>query len=89
LVTAKHVVINDLGLAEDLCIFVNVKEGHLRVIKISEIKDRFHIKWMVHENKDVDLTIIPFPIHKETSAKRIQRDMISGIDQASLLDDVF
>ena len=45
LVTAKHVVINDAGLAEDLCIFVNDKEGHLRVIKISEIKDRFHTEY--------------------------------------------
>jgi hypothetical protein len=43
----------------------------------------------VHENKDVDLAIIPFPIHKETSTKRIQRNLISGIDQVSLLDDVF
>jgi hypothetical protein len=89
LVTAKHVVINDSGLTKDLCIFVNDKEGQLSVIKVAEIKDRFNTEWMVHKNKDVDLAIIPFPIHKETSTKRIHRNMISSIDQISLLDDVF
>jgi hypothetical protein len=83
------VVVNDSGLTKDLCIFVNGREGQLSVIKTAEIKDRFNTEWMVHKNKDVDLAIIPFPIHKETSTKRIHRNMISSIDQISLLDDVF
>jgi V8-like Glu-specific endopeptidase len=88
LVTAKHVVINP-RITEDLCIFVNDRDGHLSIIEVSDIKDRLDAEWIVHENMDVDLAIIPFPISVETSTKRIQRNLISGIDQISLLDDVF
>jgi hypothetical protein len=89
LVTAKHLVISDTRSLKDLNIYVNGNDGHIDVIDVDEVKDTMQVEWITHENKHVDLAVLPFPIYEGTFTKRIQDNLVSGIDEISLLDDVF
>ena len=64
LVTAKHVVFDFKRSQikdENLHIFTLSKEnGKLYFEKLSTIKHKLNVDWIFHENKDVDIGIIPF-----------------------------
>lgn len=66
LVTAKHVVMKNNTLSDaNLCVFLNSKNGKSNVRKLSDIKSKFNIDWIFHEQKDVDVAVIPFPLDKD------------------------
>lgn len=62
LITAKHVVtkmqreLND----ENMLIFFNSKEGSITFRSIEDVKNKFGVNWIFHENDKVDIAIIPF-----------------------------
>ena len=58
LVTAKHIVEN-IKPGTDIKFFLNTKAGGIKYISINEIRKKLNIDWVFHENKLVDIAMIP------------------------------
>jgi hypothetical protein len=65
LVTAKHVIcdreLNKI-LDQELFVFYNLKDGSLKSVPISGIKEKENVDWIFHKNAQVDIALIPFPL---------------------------
>ncbi|KKN31890.1 hypothetical protein LCGC14_0819340 [marine sediment metagenome] len=94
LVTAKHVIYDNNSNS--------LKDGNLNVFTVSKIentiyreplsriKTNFNVDWIFHENKEVDLAIIPFASDPgKTDVLRIPQNLFVKIDQLFELDEVF
>ncbi|MBN1688241.1 MAG: trypsin-like peptidase domain-containing protein [Candidatus Omnitrophica bacterium] len=93
LTTAKHVVYNSETNEfqdEDQVALVNLKSGKVSARAIQELKKRFRIEWIFHEDPAVDLAILPFPINAEQDAVKVVPDRLF-LEAASVheLADVF
>ena len=93
LVTAKHVVVNprtgkfiDSGTSA----FFNLKGEGFGSRSLDEIKKNFAVNWIFHENKDVDIAIIPFGLDpQKDDVKTIPDNLFLSTDGLFELYDVF
>ena len=68
MITAKHVVVDpktDAYIDTDLLAFLNSKENKIVIRSIDEIKKTLDAKWIFHENRNVDVAILPFLVDLE------------------------
>lgn len=93
LVTAKHVVVDSRTnniIDSGMIVFFNLKDGIIGSRSIDEIKKNFAVNWIFHENKDVDIAIIPFGLDpQKDDVKTIPENMFLATDRLFELYDVF
>ena len=92
LVTAKHVLLDQSGNIDDswMLAFFNSKDGKIASRSIEEIKRNFSVDWRFHENKEVDIAIIPFGLDpQKDDVKIIPDNMFIPTERLSELYDVF
>lgn len=92
LVTAKHVVVDKNGnlIDNETLVFFNLKDGRIASRSIAEIKKNFAVNWIFHENKDVDIAIIPFGLDPQNDdVKTIPDNMYLPTDRLFELYDIF
>lgn len=93
LVTAKHVVVDSRTnnfIDSGMIVFFNLKDGTIGTRSIDEIKKNFAVNWIFHENKDVDIAIIPFGLDpQKDDEKTIPENMFLPTDRLFELYDVF
>lgn len=68
LLTAKHVIkhpITGKFIDKEMVAFFNMKDGKIGFRSIEELKNNYEISWIFHENYDVDIALIPFPVNPE------------------------
>ena len=92
LVTARHVVFdskNGKFVDENLFIFFNNKEGKIVFRKISDIKQKFKVNWVIDKTK-IDIALIPFGLNPETDdVKVIPEKLFLPIESIRELYNVF
>lgn len=92
LVTAKHVVKDpntDEFIDSHMMTFFNLKDGTIGSRSIKDIKNNLLVDWIFHENKEVDIAIIPFGMNPEDDVKTIPETLFLGADDLFVLYDVF
>lgn len=93
LVTAKHVVIDPRTnnfIDSGMLVFFNLKDGNIGSCSIDEIKKNYAVNWIFHENKDVDIAIIPFGLDlQKYDVKTIPDSMFLDTERLFELYDVF
>lgn len=93
LATAKHVVLDAKTgsfIDSGMLAFFNQKDGTIGSRSIDEIKKNFAVNWIFHENKDVDIAIIPFGLDPQNDGvKTIPDNMFLTTDRLFELYDVF
>lgn len=92
LVTAKHVLLDQSGNIDDsrMLVFFNSKDGKIARRSIGETKSKFSVDWIFHENKEVDIAIIPFGLDlQKDDVKIIPDNRFTGIESLFELYDVF
>lgn len=92
LVTAKHVIYDKARRQlkdENIAVFYNLKNGQVAAKKISSFKSA-EVNWVFHENPEVDIAILPFPIDiNNDDVMVISEALFTGIDRLFELYDVF
>lgn len=92
LATAKHVVVDPkTGDFTDsgMLVFFNLKDGNIGSRSVDGIK-KFGVHWIFHENKDVDIAVIPFGLDtKVDDVKTIPDNLFLGTERLFELYDVF
>lgn len=93
LITAKHVVVDrETGETKDINmhVFFNLKSGGIATRPIKEIKRKFGVGWVFHENTEVDIAIIPFGLDpQKDDVKVIPDNLFLPPDRLFELYDVF
>lgn len=93
LVTAMHVVVDSRTgnlIDNETLAFFNLKDGRIASRSIAEIKKNFAVNWIFHENKDVDIAIIPFGLDPlNDDVKTIPENIYLPTDKLFELYDVF
>ena len=93
LVTAKHVLVDPkTGEFTDsgMLAFFNLKEAKIGSRTIDELKEHLAVNWIFHENKDVDIAIIPFGLNpQQDDVKTIPEKLFLSTDRLFELYDVF
>lgn len=93
LITAKHVVVDtETGKTKDvnMHVFFNLKSGGITTRSIGEIKRKFSLDWVFHENTAVDIAIIPFGLDpQKDDIKIIPDNLFLPSDRLFELYDVF
>jgi hypothetical protein len=85
-VTAKHVIFdskNNKISDQDLFVFYNLKDGSMKPVSISSVKKEANVDWIFHQNAQVDIALIPFPLNTEKD------DIKIILDSAFLSSDKF
>jgi hypothetical protein len=68
----------------------NRKNGTIGKISIKEIENQFGVRWLFHENEEVDIALIPFPINPETDdVMLISNELFGSFEKLSELYEVF
>jgi hypothetical protein len=92
LVTAKHVIVNpktDTFIDGQMLVFLNSKDGKIQARSLDDIKS-IGLHWIFHENKRVDIGMIPFPVSiQEDSFKTVPDDLFVSSDQFYEVFDIF
>ncbi len=86
IVTAKHVIDDQ---SKELGIIFNSKDDKIFGIKAKEIKDKYNVDWVFHQNSEVDLAVLPCHLDEDADYKTFTTEKICYINQISLLDEVF
>lgn len=93
LATAKHVVVDSRTgefIDSGTRAFFNLKDGNIGSHSLDEIKKNFGVNWIFHENKDVDIAIIPFGLDpQKDDVKTIPDNLFLSTDRLFELYDVF
>lgn len=93
LVTAKHVVVDSITgefIDSDTLAFFNLKDGKIGSRSLNEIKKNHAVNWILHENKDVDIAIIPFGLDpQKEDVKTIPDNLFLSVDRLFELYDIF
>lgn len=88
LVTAKHVAKLIDENSEEIFFSWNTKDGEIRRIPFSEIKE--DANWIYHENKELDIAIRIFRIAPELDdTKKIPVDLFEKFENIREDDDIF
>lgn len=89
LVTAKHVITGEF-INENLVFFTNLKSGIITFHSIKSLKNELEVDWIFHENKNVDIAIIPITLDPEVEdVKPIPDKLFIGTEKLYELYDVF
>jgi len=92
LVTAKHVVFNkeDRNFIDDkIRIFLNTKNNNVGASSLKDLKEKYQVNWVFHENEDVDIAIIPFGLRPDDDVKVIPNNLFLNSKSLAELYDVF
>lgn len=93
LVTCKHVVVDrntNKSIDKDLLIFNNTKKQTISPTPIESIKKTHKVKWIFHENPDVDIAVIPFYYDQYSDdIKAIGQQLFKTCDELKELNDIF
>lgn len=93
LLTAKHVVADMITeeLQDDgMLIFFNSKDGKISSRLIWDIKERFNVNWVFHQNKKIDIAIIPFGLDpSRDDVKVIPNHLFLSTEKIFELYDIF
>lgn len=93
LVTAKHVVVDPRTnnfIDSGMLVSFNLKDGNIGSCSIDEIKKNYAVNWIFHENKDVDIAIIPFGLDlQKYDVKTIPDSIFLDTERLFELYDVF
>lgn len=93
LITAKHIVKDqDSGALKDseMHVFLNSKKRNINIRKIQDIKNNFKVEWVFHNNPDVDIAIIPWPLDLANDDVRVVPDyLFTKSDRIFELYDIF
>ncbi len=93
LITAKHIIKDqDSGALKDneMYVFLNAKKGNINFRKIQDIKKNFKVEWVFHNNPDVDIAIIPWPLDLANDDVRVVPDeLFTKSDRIFELYDIF
>jgi hypothetical protein len=92
LVTAKHVIARKDGTVDDegMVIFFNLVSGTRAFRTLEMTKNKFKVDWIFHQNRDVDIALIPIGIDTGTDDVRvIPDDMILKPESLAEGYDVF
>lgn len=75
---------------ENIYAFYNTKVGGIKERSLDEVKKTFSVDWIFHENNNVDIAIIPFPINiKKDDVKIVPDELFLGTDRLFELYDIF
>ena len=92
LVTAKH-IIEGFQKAKpdgDIKVFLNTKAGKIKAVSINELRKKLNVDWMFHENKVVDVAIIPIELDIQgDDIAVIPESAFEATDKIFELTDVF
>jgi len=92
-VTAKHVVVDpqtDKFIDSGVFAFFNSKDGKIVSRSIDDLKADLGVNWIFHENKDVDIAIIPFGLNpQKDDVEMIPENLFLTTDRLFELYDVF
>lgn len=92
MVTAKHVVVDprkDRLIDGDLQVFLNSKEGKIHTKSLKDFKN-MGLRWVFHENKEVDIAMIAFPTSvQDDNFKTIPDYLFVSSDQFYEIFDIF
>lgn len=92
LVTAKHVIYDKQRQRlkdENLAVFYNMTNGKAAARTIASFKNDY-IYWVFHQDPEVDIAMIPFPIDLNNDDVRvISDDLFTGTERLFELYDVF
>jgi hypothetical protein len=92
LATAKHVVVDPTTggwLDADMSVFFNLKGGGVGSRRLSSLKKMFGVEWLFHENKKIDVAIIPFGLEETDDVMTIPDNLFLTTDNLFELCDVF
>jgi hypothetical protein len=93
LATAKHVVVNTRTgkfIDNGMLAFFNLKNGRIGSRSIDQIKKDLGVNWIFHENKDVDIAVIPFGLDpQKDDVKTIPDNMFLAADRLFEVYEVF
>lgn len=93
LLTAKHVIADrNTGKPkdEDMYAFFNLKDGRMAARKLKDLKKLSNADWIFHEDPQVDIAILPFPIDLQTDdVKFVPEDLFTPPDKIYELYDIF
>jgi len=97
LVTAKHVIMETKGgkftgkfIDNNMFALFNMKDGHTGLRSISQIKSKYGANWIFHQDENVDIAIIPFPLDlKKQDVMVIPDKMFLTADRVFELYDVY
>ena len=93
LITAKHVVVDiETGKTKDINmrVFFNLKSMGIGMRPIKEIKKKFGVNWVFHENAEVDIAVIPFGLDpQKDDVKVIPDNLFLTPDRLFEIYDIF
>jgi len=96
LITAKHVIADKVNNNykihdENMYVFFNGKNKKLKKRSISKLKSKYKVEWLFHDDPNIDLAILPFPIDlKKDNVKVIPKEyFLQDINKIYELYDVF
>lgn len=92
LVTAKHVVFDrqkDVLNDSNILTFYNTKDGKIQARSIQDMRDNINCNWIFHENREVDIGIIPFGIVPTDDVLFIPDNLFLTADQLLEIYEVF
>jgi hypothetical protein len=91
LVTAKHVITNNTATIDDsnLYAFYYLKSGLVVNKKITDIKSKYNVKWLVHSNPNVDIAVLPFDIDAKDNLRVVPQESFIGTQRLYETYDVY
>lgn len=94
LVTAKHVIFDKKKKRlkdQNMKVFLNTKDLDVTIAASSlvNLKEKYGVNWVFHENEDVDVAIIPFGLRPGDDVKTIPNDLFVDSSSLAELYDVF
>jgi hypothetical protein len=93
LVTAKHVIFDqekDSFIDSDVLMFFNTLDGKIQQRSIEHIKKNLNLNWIFHQNRKVDIGIIPFGLDTiSDDVKFVPNNFFLSADQLYEGYDVF
>jgi hypothetical protein len=79
LVTAKHVVFDikkESFIDNSMLMFFNTLDGKIQLRSIDQIKSSFECNWIFHQNREVDIAIMPFGYDQQNDDVRFVPDNV-------------
>lgn len=89
LTTSKHIVYDKDFIDNSYNLYINQTDGKVGVINLREYKSSNKINWIFHNNENVDVALLPFPIiNSELDLSYLSKDIFYS-NELFELDSVF
>jgi len=89
LVTCKHVVVNEVHSLKKMFALITTNEGKVVKVRIDDIKQKWDIDWIFHEDDNVDVAILPIVLDDRIKITTIPEDAFLDLTSVSDGDDLF